>query len=153
MFSNKRCCDNGFNADKITAAKLCKHRGAVIICTFDEEAMLQVYHLNGSKLISYPFEDYSDAEITSISTIYSDDYIILENKKTISFFNKNIILNYIYIRIFSFKERNVIYTICPPESDLFFSCHWTDPENKILIAGLSNGSLFIHSLTFLKKHI
>lgn len=92
MFSNKRCCDNGFNADKITAAKLCKHRGAVIICTFDEEAMLQVYHLNGSKLISYPFEDYSDAEITSISTIYSDDYIILENKKTISFLIKILFL-------------------------------------------------------------
>lgn len=115
--------------------------------------------MNGNQYLYYPFSDLltKNDRINSISTIYNDQFIILQFNHSISLyiiyilFLYIIFLNIYYIRIFSLYDKILVYTIHPPESNVRFNSHWIDINNKILILGMSNGTIYIHSLTYLKK--
>lgn len=75
-------------SNEITCGKICKHSGKIIIGRYNEKPILEIYHLNGNQYLYYPFSDLltKNDKINSISTIYNDQFIILQFNHSISFF-------------------------------------------------------------------
>lgn len=94
--SNSNECVCSVNNDKknnniineVTCGKICKHSGKIILGRYNEKPILEICHLNGNQYLYYQFNDLltKNDRINAISTIYNDQFIILQFNHSISFF-------------------------------------------------------------------